>query len=120
MLSADPDPAGLHEKLQGTYNDMKQSTLKTLTFLTYLMRTPTAPNVRPYQVFLGSHPTDLFMSISAYPSDPMTGKADLVICTSRINVSDAYSAIRLRNTSPASKCIGALAFEKTCLQNAPC
>ena len=47
---ADPNPGDLHERLQGTYNDMKQSTLKTLTFLTYLMRTPTAPNVRPFQV----------------------------------------------------------------------
>lgn len=53
-LLVDPVLGELHEKLHGSYNDMKQSTLKTLTILTYLMRPPTAPHVRPYQVWISS------------------------------------------------------------------
>ena len=53
MSCPGPDPAALPEKLRPAYVDLKNAQIKTLSFLTYLMRSPYNSLVRPHQVRLG-------------------------------------------------------------------
>ena len=53
MSCSGPDPAALPEKLRPAYVDLKNAQIKTLSFLTYLMRSPYNSLVRPHQVRSG-------------------------------------------------------------------
>ena len=49
-LLAGPEPKDVGEKLRTAYVDLKNAQIKTMSFLTYLLRSPYAALVRPHQV----------------------------------------------------------------------